>query len=146
MSAPRGSANELRAFTWTATRTEQLDGKRRREELTLLLSGVAGTEDGVDVISGVVCLELVQRQHVVSTLGHQLLVAGVRSLPQPGTRTHTTFLRFYRASYASAVLGVVILSARLSVSPSVRPSHACFVTNPKNLPAIFLYHTKGQSF
>jgi len=43
-----------------------------------------------------------------------------------------------RRSYASAVLGVVILS--------VRPSHACFVTNPKNLPAIFLYHMKGQSF
>jgi len=45
---------------------------------------------------------------------------------------------FYRASYASAVLGVVILSVRLS--------HACFVTNPKNRPAIFLYRTKGQSF
>jgi len=45
---------------------------------------------------------------------------------------------FYRASYASAVLGVVILSVHLS--------HACFVTNPKNWPAIFLYHTKGQSF
>ena len=45
-----------------------------------------------------------------------------------------------RRSYASAVLGVVILSL------SVRPSHACFVTNPKNLPAIFLYHMKGQSF
>jgi len=41
-----------------------------------------------------------------------------------------------RRSYASAVLGVVILSVR----------HACFVTNPKNLPAIFLYHMKGQSF
>ena len=34
-----------------------------------------------------------------------------------------------RHSYASAVLGVVFLSFRLS--------HACFVTNPKNLPAIF---------
>jgi len=34
-----------------------------------------------------------------------------------------------RRSYASAVLGVVILSVRLS--------HACFVTKPKNLPAIF---------
>jgi len=43
-----------------------------------------------------------------------------------------------RRSYASAVLGVVILSVRLS--------HACFVTNPKNLPAIFLDHMKGQSF
>ena len=43
-----------------------------------------------------------------------------------------------RRSYASAVLGVVILSVRLS--------HACFVTNAKNLPAIFLYHMKGQSF
>jgi len=37
-----------------------------------------------------------------------------------------------RRSYASAVLGVVILSVRLS--------HACFVTNPMNLPAILLYH------
>ena len=43
-----------------------------------------------------------------------------------------------RRSYASAVLGVVILS--------ICPSHACFVTNPKNLPAIFLYHMKGLSF
>jgi len=47
-----------------------------------------------------------------------------------------------RRSYASAVLGVVILS----VCPSVRLSHAYFLTNPKNLPAIFLYHMKGQSF
>jgi len=38
-----------------------------------------------------------------------------------------------RRSYASAVLGVVILSVRLSVCLS----HACYVTNPKNLPAIF---------
>jgi len=47
-----------------------------------------------------------------------------------------------RRSYASASLGVVILSVR----PSVCPSHACFVTNPKNLPAMFLYQMKGQSF
>ena len=47
-----------------------------------------------------------------------------------------------RRSYTSAVLGVVILSVR----PSVRLSHACFVTNPKNLPAIFLYHMKGQAW
>ena len=51
-----------------------------------------------------------------------------------------------RRSYASAVLGVVILSVSPSVCLSVRLSHACFVTNPKNLPAIFLYHAKGQSF
>ena len=38
-----------------------------------------------------------------------------------------------RRSYASAVLGVVILSVCLSV----RLSHAYFVANPKNLPAIF---------
>jgi len=43
-----------------------------------------------------------------------------------------------RRSYASAVLGVIILSVCLS--------HACFVTNPKNLPAIFLHHMKGQFF
>jgi len=36
---------------------------------------------------------------------------------------------FYSARYATAVLGVVILS--------LCPSHACFVTNPKNRPAIF---------
>jgi len=48
-----------------------------------------------------------------------------------------------RRSYASAVLGVVII---LSVCPSVRLSHACFVTNPKNLSAMFLYYMKGQSF
>ena len=42
-----------------------------------------------------------------------------------------------RRSYASAVLGVVILSVCPSVFLSVRPSHAWFVTNPKNLPAIF---------
>ena len=47
-----------------------------------------------------------------------------------------------RCSCASAVLGAVILSVRLSV----HLSHVCFVTNPKNLPAIFLYHMKGQSF
>jgi len=52
---------------------------------------------------------------------------------------------FYRATQLcySAVLGVVILSVR----PSVCLSHACFVTNPKNLPAIFLYQMKEeQSF
>jgi len=33
---------------------------------------------------------------------------------------------------------------RLSVRPSVRLSHACFVTNPKNLPAIFYTTRKGN--
>jgi len=48
-----------------------------------------------------------------------------------------------RRSYASAVLGVLNLSVCLSsVRPCVRLSHACFVINPKNLPAIFLYHMK----
>jgi len=47
-----------------------------------------------------------------------------------------------RRMCASAVLGAVILSFH----PSVRLSHMCFVTNPKNLPAIFLHHMKGQSF
>jgi len=42
------------------------------------------------------------------------------------------FIITARRSYASAVLGVVILSVRLS--------HGCFVTNAKNLPAIFLYN------
>ena len=51
-----------------------------------------------------------------------------------------------RRSYASAVLGVLILSVRPSVRPSVHlsvcPSHACFVTKPKKLPAIFLLKIK----
>ena len=55
-------------------------------------------------------------------------------------KQHTVFTA--RRSYASAVLGVVILCVR----PSVCLLHTCFVTNPKNLPAIFLYHMKGQSF
>ena len=45
-----------------------------------------------------------------------------------------------RRSYASAVLGVVIVCLSVSLS------HTCFVANPKNVPAIFLYHMKGQSF
>jgi len=49
---------------------------------------------------------------------------------------------FTARAMLSAVLGVLILS----VCPSVRLSHASFVTNPKNRPAIFLYRMKGQSF
>jgi len=63
-------------------------------------------------------------------------------LRRPTKRYKRVILSFYRASYARAVLGVVILFVR----PSVRPSHACFVTNPKNLTATFLYYMKGQSF
>ena len=46
------------------------------------------------------------------------------------------FIITARRSNASAVLGVVILS----VCPSVTRVLYCFVTNPKNLPVIFLYH------
>jgi len=49
-------------------------------------------------------------------------------------------------SHPSTVFGVVILSVCPSIYLSVCLSHACFVTSPKNLPAIFLYHMKGQSF
>jgi len=57
-----------------------------------------------------------------------------------------------RRSYASAVLGVVILFVRPSVRPSIRASvcHtralSAFVTNPRNRPAIFLYRMKGRPF
>jgi len=40
-------------------------------------------------------------------------------------------------SYASAVLGVVILSVHLS--------HACIATKLNDALQIFWYHTKGQS-
>ena len=46
-----------------------------------------------------------------------------------------------RRIYASAVLGVVILS----VCPSLRLSHTCFVTKANNALRIFWYHTKEQS-
>ena len=65
------------------------------------------------------------------------------ALPAPNQQCQSsegTLLHIFttRRSYASAVLGVVILSIRLS--------HTYFVTNPKNLSAIFLYDVKGQSF
>jgi len=43
------------------------------------------------------------------------------------------FIITARRTYASAVLGVVILS----VCPSVTRVLYCYVTNPKNLPATF---------
>jgi len=46
-----------------------------------------------------------------------------------------------RRSYASAVLGVLILSVR----PSACLSHACFVTNPKNLWRYFYTTWKSNS-
>jgi len=57
---------------------------------------------------------------------HHLLQLTLVPLPYPG-------FHFYRTSYAGTVLGVIILSVR----PSVCLSHSCFVTNPKNRPAIF---------
>ena len=51
---------------------------------------------------------------------------------------------FIARRYTSAVLGVVILSVRPFVCPSVRLSHACFVSNPKNLPTIFYTVWKGS--
>ena len=48
---------------------------------------------------------------------------------------------FTARAYARAVLGVVILSARLSV----RLAHAWIVTKLNDALQIFLYHTKGQS-
>jgi len=59
---------------------------------------------------------------------------------KPGSHPACHFVFTARRSYASAVLGVVILS----VCPSVCPSHARFVTNPKNLPAIFYTTWKGS--
>ena len=65
-----------------------------------------------------------------------------RDLVQYGVQVSSLFISgsifTARRSYAIAILGVVILSVCLT--------HVCFVTNSKNLPAIFLYHMKGQSF
>ena len=49
-----------------------------------------------------------------------------------------------RRSYASAVLGVVILSVRPSVSLSARLSHACFVTNQRTYRRYFYTIWKGK--
>jgi len=81
---------------------------------------------------------------------HRIIWSPVLRAVGPSRQLCSAIVRYLflprRHSYASAVLGVVILSVRLSVRPFVRLSHACFMTNPKNLPAIFLYHMKGQSF
>ena len=68
-------------------------------------------------------------------VGHRLIKGFDDKLINPDSCRQVIFTA--RRSYASAVLGVLILSVCLS--------HACFVTNQKNLPAIFLYHMKGQS-
>ena len=86
----------------------------------------------------------------VDTLRFACVVAIRRNIEQTSFTSVASVIRdtpfTARCSYASAVLGVVILSVRPSVGLSVCLSRACFVTNPKNLPAIFLYHMKGQSF
>jgi len=51
------------------------------------------------------------------------------------------FLLRGAAMLAQSLEGVI-----LSVCLSIRLLHVCFVANPKNLPAVFLYHMKGQSF
>jgi len=53
------------------------------------------------------------------------------------------FIFTARSSYASAVLGIIILSVRLSVCLSVCLSHACFVTKRKNILPIVWYDMKG---
>ena len=52
---------------------------------------------------------------------------------------------FTAQAYARAVLGVVFLSVRVSVRPSVCLSYAWIVTNLNDALQIFWYHTKGQS-
>ena len=48
-----------------------------------------------------------------------------------------------QCSYASVVLGIVILFVWLSVCQSVRPSHACLVTKVKNIKLKFIHLMKG---
>jgi len=55
------------------------------------------------------------------------------------------FIFTARSSYASAVLGIVILSVRLSVRLTVCPAHACFVTKRKNIQLKFWHHMKECS-
>ena len=83
-------------------------------------------------------------------LGYDWVTCGLTA-KWPGSASSPTLVyftvgHFYRASgYDSAVLEVVILSARLSVRPSVCLPHACLVTKPNNVLRIFWYRTKGQS-
>jgi len=58
-------------------------------------------------------------------------------IQQPGRLEEMVFTA--RRGYDSAVLGVVILS----VCPSVRLSHVCFVTNPKNYRRYFIPHERA---
>jgi len=91
------------------------------------------------------CLRRCQLSSPVSVINFwwsaaMLITSTVEICIQQLGRVEEMVLTSWR-SYASVVLEVVILS----VCQSVRLLHACFMANPKNLPAIFLYHMKGQS-
>ena len=77
------------------------------------------------------------------TYGHlraDCLYTGISSGPNARYRVWESLYLFTARRYASAVLGVVILS----VCPSVRLSHACFVTNPKEPTGdIFVPHERA---
>ena len=69
----------------------------------------------------------------MSSNGHALRIfSAIKALPTI----------FTARAYARAVLGVVILSVRLSV----RLSHAWIVTKLNDALQIFLYHRKGNHF
>ena len=80
---------------------------------------------------------------LVNSFRHRSLIIDTRDwLPR---LMRPTLIGFTLRAYAKVVLGVVILSVRLSVCPSVRLSHACIVTKLNDALQIFLYHAKGQS-
>ena len=64
-------------------------------------------------------------------------------LPPPASQT--TFIFTARGSCASSVVGVVILSVRLSVRSSVCHTRALWLIQT-TVRQYFLYHMKGQSF
>ena len=95
---------------------------------------------GVDVVVIISHGRRCQHDAVTTPANMQSSICGVgvatrSKLPKGAGDRHANMASHFTAqrSYASAVLGVVILSVR----PFVRLSHACFVTNAKNLPAIF---------
>jgi len=58
----------------------------------------------------------------------------------------TVFLVKDACLFSSCWFSFSLVMHCLGSHNSVRLSHACFVTNPKNLLAIFLYLVKEQSF
>jgi len=81
---------------------------------------------------------------VIATLANDDFSMATAKATRNAHRIVVVFLSFLPREAAMLVRSwVVILSVRLSVSLSLCPSHACFVTKRKNIQLKFLHRMKG---